>query len=101
MVKRKFVQQLQLPFDLDIVEQTFGEFKPMLAKWHEFIKKNGYGNGEYFWWRSRYSEWIQELRSQGIGFEVYHEKDKLFPRIWERFEKEFTGRCLGVPSDAY
>lgn len=101
MPKKIIIKQFALPFDADIVQEVWDEWKTEVEKWHEFEKKNKSFGHEFFWWRSRYSEWIHEMRPKWTVAERI-EKDKLFPRVWERYGEEISGSpIIGVPKEAY
>lgn len=100
MAKRGKERQLNLLFEIDRITEVFTLFEPELIKWHKFEDTNKTYGHEYYWWKSRYGEWIQENRSVW-GFERTHAYDILFPRIWERYEEKFRrGKALGVPKEA-
>lgn len=84
---------------------AFELFAAELPKWHKFQDTpNGFGGTQggncYFWWRSRYSEWLEET---GFDFERRYKFDKIFKEIWLNYESKIT-RCevsSGLPDKAY
>lgn len=101
MPKKIIIKQFALPFDADIVQEVWELWQVQVEKWHKFQKQNRFAGNEFFWWRSRYSEWIQEMRPRWTTAE-YLEKDKLFPRLWEKHGEEMQGSPIsGVPKEAY
>lgn len=103
MAKRGYKKQMSLPFKLDLMTNLFEQFRPDLDKCHQLQDAPRSTSGNCFdWWRSRYSEWLASKRGT-IPFSEYSEMDKLFPLIWERFEREFTrsNYCRGVPNRAF
>jgi hypothetical protein len=100
-MKRGIQKQLTLPFDADVVSSIFVLFEPEISKWHTFQDKAGCtGGNDYYWWSSRWNDWIQEQREQW-SVEKYLNTYQLFPRIWERFEEKFTRiGARGVPNSA-
>lgn len=102
MSKRGIKKQLDLIFEDDRISDIFADLQPLIKKCHKLqdAKKSTSGNC-FYWWRNRYSEYIQEIRAK-LTTDEYIKTDKLFPQIWQKYESEFTRRpAKGVPNAAY
>ena len=101
MPKKIIIKQFDLPFDADIVLEVWEQFEPKVKTWHKFQKTSKSAGNCFFWWRSRYSEFIEEIHSKWTVDERI-KRGKLFPRIWETYGKEMSGvEIVGVPKEAY
>lgn len=100
-MKRGFKKQISLPFFLDTVEDIFLKFQNDVENWHKFQSKHKSAGNDYYWWSSRFGEWMQEYRQQ-ISTETYLAIYQIFPRIWEKHETFFTRNpsARGVPNSA-
>ena len=99
-MKRGFQKQMSLPFDADLTDEVFRLFEPELRKWHEFENKHKSFGHEYYWWSSRFYDWLEE--NQKIKVEKKLINYPVFPRIWERYEMKITRHnwASGVPNKA-
>lgn len=105
MPKRGIKSQLFLPFQKSRVDEIFDQWRPKVENWHRFQDtptkfSSKQGGNCFYWWKSRYSEWIQEMRPKW-SIEIYIETDKLFPLIWESYEEFMTrSKAIGIPNAA-
>lgn len=85
------------------VSRFFELFRPELAKLHRLqdATRSTCGN-EYFWWRSRWGDWL-ETRRGSWNFERVREVDLSFKAVWLAFERTMTraGGAMGVPDNGY
>ena len=79
---------------------AFELFAPQIPKWHQ-LQDTGSAIGNcFFWWRSRYGEWLHD---ENFEFERRHKIDKSFPDVWVHYEKEMTRNNYfkGLPKNYY
>jgi hypothetical protein len=101
MPKKTIIRQFALPFDADIVAEIWELFAPEVKKWHKFQKLNSSAGNDFFWWQSRFSEFIQEHR-ENWSINEYLERSKLFSRIWVNYGEIMRGSpILGVSAEFY
>lgn len=85
---------------------AFELFSAEIPKWHKFQDTpDGFGGAAqggncFFWWRSRYGDWLQDKIPD---FERRSKFDKVFKEIWLDYEPEMTRNkhSLGLPDKAY
>ena len=101
MARRGIEKQLSLPFEAVRVQSVFDGFKPDIEKCHRLQDEPASTSGnEFYWWQSRFGEWLQIKRS-GWSRGEYLEIGKPFPSVWESFERFMTrSKPMGVPRAA-
>lgn len=79
---------------------AFELFCPNIPKWHQLQDAPNSTSGNcYFWWQSRYSEWLHEKIKE---FERRSKFDKAFRDVWLDYETRMTRSpvAFGLPDKA-